>query len=597
MINFLRPEEKRINSKILLHIAEKSFTASINLLLIYLVPILFYIKEIYYQFGYKLIIFSIFYFLALFYRKRSAKEILSGEKNTQKKYNLFFGSILATSILWGIGIVSILINFNDLTIILVASILSAGIAASALISLTASKLLMRYYFSFMLLPIIFSSPFMSGSFVHILIAITSLYYFFLMSLSSIAEKQMLKIFKNEIALEDQAQELISAKNVAIEHLSYKAEFLAKMSHELRTPLGGIIGGIELLRSESLSANGLENINILNTTALRLLELVNEILDASKINSGKMEIRNAPANIADAIEEVCSLYRNLAVQKKLNLSKIIDPTLVTERLFFDSLKLKQVLSNLISNGIKFTEKGEINLSVVLEEKTEKEISLLINIEDSGIGLTTAEIEKIFMPYEQIERISRNIVGTGLGLYISNEIVKKMGSQIFIESKIGVGTSFWFRLKLQREIEVAAQYAPVEKLETPKLEEKTNFNLKVLIIDDNDSNLIITKKFLDKLGCETTMAMYPDDGIEYYKNNKYDLVLLDINMPEKDGIQVLNEIKLLNLPKTLIAAFTANVSDDEIEKYLGCGFDAFLGKPLTTKSLKQFLKSYYQDVKSE
>ena len=366
----------------------------------------------------------------------------------------------------------------------------------------------------------------------------------------------------------------------------KTIFLANMSHEIRTPLNGILGFIKLLKEESLSPKQKQYVNIIDTSANTLLHTINEILDMSKIQSGKFELESVKFDLFETLNNVQNLFIARANEKNIEFILDIDNDL-PYTVISDEIKLKQVLSNLTGNAIKFTpENGKVKLSAKILDKNDKKVKVKFSVSDTGIGISKEAQNKIFEPFMQAENsTTRKFGGTGLGLAISKEIVKLLGGELKLESEVGKGTTFYFELEFDYSDEI------IEKEEEVIL--KSGYQGKILIAEDNEINQQLIKALFEQREVSINIVENGKLAVEAVGKEKYDLIFLDINMPIMDGMEACKLIKETGL-NTPVIALTANALSGDREKYLSIGFDGYLAKPIDIKELDNILDSYLKKV---
>lgn len=369
--------------------------------------------------------------------------------------------------------------------------------------------------------------------------------------------------------------------------------LSTVSHEIRTPLNAIIGISDLLQQPSSREQQEEYLQILKQTSETLLELVNNVLDFSKIKSGKLRITNKVFDLRTTIQR--SLYgeRVKAAGKNLQLKVNIDPAL-PEVILGDSVKLGQVFMNLVSNAIKFTEKGTISVNVAVEELTEKTVSLRCSVCDTGIGIPEEQLENIFEAFHQgSEDINIRFAGTGLGLSISQQVIAMLGGQLQVKSEEGKGSEFSFRLGFP----IATCTEKDIPKPQPELPDPTGIRL--LLVEDNKINRIVAQKNLEKWGVEFEIAVDGAQAVEMVKQKDYDLVLMDLQMPVLDGFKaarIIRELPGEKYRELPIIALTAASEQYYQEKIQQAGFSDFVNKPFHAEDLLRKITRYGRRVEN-
>ena len=391
-----------------------------------------------------------------------------------------------------------------------------------------------------------------------------------------------------------------AKEAAEESTRAKGIFLATMSHELRTPMNGVLGCTQLLKDTSLTDQQRELIETMHRSADALLTLVNNLLDFSKIEAGKMTLEVADVNLRSLICDVTTLMEGLASKKGLTVSVQIDPD-VPEEFRGDSIRLRQILFNLVGNAIKFTERGRVTITVSLKQgRTEGSDSVVLQwrIQDTGIGMTPEQQVRLFQAYAQADAsTTRKFGGTGLGLMICHQLVQLMGGAITVESSIGQGSTFAYTTNLLPAIH---RDGATSSLGTDQrsMGEQVGL-LRVLVADDNEINQVVACKYLQKLGCHVEIARTGREAVEAITRTAYDVVLMDCEMPDMDGYEATREIRLREdgtMSHLPIMALTGHASDEDAQKCHQAGMDKVITKPLTLPILRASLRELLQQANS-
>ncbi len=394
---------------------------------------------------------------------------------------------------------------------------------------------------------------------------------------SLYKNNNLRAKANEL-LQDKNTELQEAKENAEKASQAKAQFLSTITHELRTPMYTVTGLTHLLLEEDPKPEQKEHLNSLKFSGEYLLSLINNILDLNKLEANKVEIEKAPFNLKKRIDGVLIALKKSAEVKNNNIHYEYDPTLPNEVLG-DSLKISQILINLISNSIKFTENGDIWVRIQNAEKNAKKVVVHFEIEDTGDGISKKKQNTIFESFSQGSlQINRKYGGTGLGLSIVKNLLELMGSKIFLESKLGEGSKFWFNINYDiSETEGIAK--SINDLEVI-FENEIFVNKSVMIVEDNKINQMITKKILEKKKMVCTVVDNGMDAIKLAKEGEFNVILMDIHMPGISGIEATKKIREFN--KTVpIIALTAITIEENLEDFYKAGFNEFIPKPFNAE----------------
>ena len=371
----------------------------------------------------------------------------------------------------------------------------------------------------------------------------------------------------------------------------KSAFLAKMSHEIRTPMNGVIGMAELLQQTPLSQQQSRYLTIIQKSSNNLLDIINDILDFSKIESGKLELRKEPMDLVNLFEEVQQLFEQAVAVKGLRLSLTLEPDL-PKRLIGDEQRLRQVLINLIGNAIKFTAQGWIDVKVTKESQQEETVQVRVRVSDSGIGLSHEEQEKIFESFRQADdSSSRRYGGTGLGLSIARQLIHLMGGEIGVQSAPGEGAVFWFTVPLKRlpRVDITPQAERSDELtaNSESAMPSEGMGLKILLVEDNQVNQVLTEEMLLDMGCEIVLAENGEEALSRAHAEHFDIILMDCQMPVLDGYKATRQLREYEteqgLGRTPVIAVTANAYETDRQNALAAGMDDVLTKPFTSEAL--------------
>ena len=392
-----------------------------------------------------------------------------------------------------------------------------------------------------------------------------------------------QLIKNQkIIISEKTQLANEQRDKALSFSKAKSEFLANMSHEIRTPLNAVLGFIELLKEEIKERKASEYIDIIDKSSKSLLKIIEDILDFSKIESGKLDIDKVDFNSKAEFEVIAHLFDAKCSQKNISLVLNIDKNL-PQTINTDPLRIKQVISNLISNAVKFTDKGK---KIVIDINY-KEDFLYVSVKDEGKGISKDKLSHIFEAFGQEDSsTTREYGGTGLGLSISSELVNLLEGELKVKSELGVGSEFYFYIPIRIGKKL--------KIDNNDIQEFYFDNKKILVVEDNAANQMFMKVILKKMNLTFDIASDGVEAVKIFKNNQYDAILMDENMPNMNGIEATKQIleyeKENSLKHTPIIALTANALKGDRERFLEAGMDEYMTKPIDNKKLSKILEKF-------
>ena len=367
----------------------------------------------------------------------------------------------------------------------------------------------------------------------------------------------------------------------------KSEFLANMSHEIRTPMNAVIGMTELLEFSALSEEQREMVGTIQSSGKALLSLINDILDLSKIEAGKLAFDNSRFSFRETVESTVGVFGPLVQDRDVRISLYYQAS-CPEWVRSDETRLRQVLFNLVGNAVKFTPRGEIAISVSARRQTER-MRYHVAVRDTGIGIPASRLGAIFDPFSQVESAyNRTSSGTGLGLAISKRLVEALGGEIWVESVEGEGSTFHFTFQTPVTPQGTRPSLPLAEDREPLAGQGS---LRVLVVEDNTTNQRVARQFLKRLGIDADVVPNGRDAVDMAREERYELMLMDLQMPVLNGLEATREIRRLpDIEQPYIVALTANAMPEDRARCIDAGMNDYLSKPLAMARLEEAIRQY-------
>lgn len=406
--------------------------------------------------------------------------------------------------------------------------------------------------------------------------------------------------KQSSELEDMTRQAVEARKLADESNQSKSRFLSNLSHEIRTPINAVLGLDEMIIRESNEEAIKDYAKDIQSSGKTLLSLVNDVLDISKIEAGKLELVKVDYNVSSFVNDIVNMISGKAYDKGLSFQVEI-PEDMPHLLYGDEIRIKQIIMNLLSNAVKYTKMGEVKLCISYRKQDEDSIILSVMVRDTGKGIKQEDLEKLFMPFQRIEeKRNRNIEGTGLGMSITKQLLGLMDSRLVVDSVYGLGSDFSFEI-----VQTVKDWSPIgnyqeayrkiKKQESTYRERFRAPDAKILIVDDTPLNVKVFKGLLKQTEVQIDEAYSGREGITKAQNEEYDILFIDHMMPDIDGIETLKQIQQSDGPnanKPMIA-LTANAVSGSREMYIREGFAEYITKPIEPDKLERMMLRFLPD----
>ncbi len=490
---------------------------------------------------------------------------------------------------WGVcGVV--LISIGDVEQDVIAALLCGGLAAGVLTTHVTMPRALHGLHVTTVVPVIVAllsdgvraSSIVAASLIAYLVALTLI--------ARVGMRQFQRMLELRIRNERLIDELAVAHRRAVAASEAKSRFVANMSHEIRTPLNGLLGMAEVMSGTPLTEEQRQSVTVIRHTGEILLRVVSDVLDFSKVESGHLELECAPMSVHAVISGAVGLYAPTAAAKGVALeSEVLDD--VPRRLVGDSVRLGQIVNNLVNNAIKFTQQGRVRITCSSRSVGDDVVAVSIDVEDTGPGIPADALDRIFDAFaQQDSSTTRRFGGTGLGLPICRQLVAAMGGELAVDSEVGRGSRFTVTMRMP----VAPPDAPAEHVEPTPVPPPSagDPRPRVLVVDDNEYNLRVLDRMLQRLHADAVAACDGAEALDALRSGQFDVVLMDWHMPDMDGLETTRKIRELEADsgRTPVIAMTASVTDGDREACLESGMDDFIAKPVRLADLRRVFEAW-------
>ena len=540
--------------------------------------------------------------IQLYIRERLYQTINKNKKLAIRHFLTFKLSFIFMAAQWSLFTLYVLFISDKLEGAPAAMVIvAAGLVAGSTIVLAPHfKTIIAYLTIALLLPAPFLPFALAGNEAWFLCLLCIMFYVFLIDMGKkLSESYWQRVVLAE-QFREQAENLKITQEKALAASKAKSDFLANMSHEIRTPMNGVIGIIQLLDQENLDRQQKEYIDIIRASGSALLSIIDDILDFSKLEAGKLVIHPEPINLSELIKEIHSIFYGQALNKNIELNYHTQ-TLDQKNSLIDPLRLRQVLFNIVGNAIKFTTEGKVTISLKYDNVRDDSATIMLAVSDTGIGINIDRQYKIFEEFEQAN-LNNQHAGTGLGLSISKHLVELMNGHISLSSEFGKGSVFLITLPVtlvdDSQTSEQSDHDLTDKPSTAQYPNALLSHLHILVVEDNKINQFIINKLLAQIGCSCHIVETGEEVIDALETTPFNLILMDCNLPGMSGYEATKKVREWEHKKNgshiPIIALTANVLDSEKERCLNAGMDDFLTKPATLPKLEDaLLKATRQD----